>query len=301
MDIFMLEQPYMAKILIFLTHHKLLVATAIFAALLYLHRISKRVYLIDFMCYRAPHSLRVPTSSFIEHVARLEKFDGEAAKFLTKVIERSGLGSETCLPNGSHLFPEGQTLNYTMEEVKMVLFSIVQNLLSKQKINPKSIDILITNCSLICPSPSLSSMIINKFGFRSNIKSYSLSGMGCSAGILSISLARDLLKVHKNSLVLILSTESVCSNIYKGKNKSMLLANCLFRMGGAAVLLSNRRKDRDKAKYELKHLVRTHHGFKDSSYNCVMQEPDDEDITGVTLSRSIIQVAGEALKTNEKQ
>ncbi|KAK3221021.1 hypothetical protein Dsin_014991 [Dipteronia sinensis] len=52
-------------------------------------------------------------------------------------------------------------------------------------------------------------MIINKFG---NIKSISLSGMGCSAGILSISLAKDLLKVHKNSLALVHSMEAVSPN-----------------------------------------------------------------------------------------
>ncbi|KAJ6762658.1 3-KETOACYL-COA SYNTHASE [Salix purpurea] len=82
------------------------------------------------------------------------------------------------------------------------------------------------------------------------------------------------------------------------KVKSMLLANCLFRMGGAAILLSNRKSDRQIAKYELQHLVRTHLGSKDSSYKCVVQEADDEGFTGVSLSRSIPQVAGEALKTN---
>ena len=129
----------------------------------------------------------------------------------------------------------------------MVLFSVVQNLISKLKIDPKSSDILIMNCSIVCPTPSLASMIINKFGFRSDILSFNLSGMGCSASLLSVSLAKDL-KLHRNSLALILSTESVCSNIYHGKVKSMLLANCLFRMGSAAVLLSNRNGDKKIAK-----------------------------------------------------
>ena len=56
-------------------------------------------------------------------------------------------------------------------------------------------DILIVNCSLFNPTPSLSAMIINHFKFKSNIVSYNLSGMGCSAGVISISLARELLQV----------------------------------------------------------------------------------------------------------
>lgn len=196
------------------------------------------------------------------------------------------------------LLPNGQTLNYTLDEVQMVLFSVVQDLISKLKIDPKSIDILIMNCSIVCPTPSLASMIINKFGFRSDILSFNLSGMGCSASLLSVSLAKDLLKVHRNSLALILSTESVCSNIYHGKVKSMLLANCLFRMGSAAVLLSNRNRDKKIAKYELKHLVRTHIGAKDVYYKCIGLEPDNEGITGVNLSKSLGKLAGEAFKVN---
>ena len=40
---------------------------------------------------------------------------------------------------------------------------------------------------------------------------------------------------------------------------------------GAAILLSNRKCDEKIAKYELKHLIRTHLGSKDTSYNCVVQ------------------------------
>ena len=38
-------------------------------------------------------------------------------------------------------------------------------------------------------------MIINRYKLRSNIRSFNLSGMGCSAGLISIDLARDMLQV----------------------------------------------------------------------------------------------------------
>ncbi|GFY89346.1 3-ketoacyl-CoA synthase 7 [Actinidia rufa] len=152
--------------------------------------------------------------------------------------------------------------------------------------------------SLFCPTPSITATLINKFGFRSNVKSISLSGMGCSAGLLSISLAKDLLKVHKNSIALVLSMEAVTPNGYEGKSKSMLLANALFRMGGAAVLLSNKKQDKHKAKYKLQHLVRTHLGSNDQSYQSVFQEPDEDGFVGVSLSRALLHVAGNALRIN---
>lgn len=209
--------------------------------------------------------------AFIEHSAlREEEFNTtEVNEFEKKVIVRSGMGNETYCAEGSDFIPSDNSLKQAMIEVKLVLFTVVETLLKKHKINPKSIDILVTNCSINCPTPSLSSLVINKFGFRSNIRSFHLSGMGCSAGILAISLAKDLLKVHKNSLALVLSTETISSNVYLGKQKSMLLANCLFRIGGAGILLSNRKCDRKVAKYELQHIVRTHLGAKDDAYTYV--------------------------------
>jgi predicted naringenin-chalcone synthase len=57
------------------------------------------------------------------------------------------------------------------------------------------IDVLIVNCSIFNPTPSLSAMIVNHFKMRSNVVTYNLGGMGCSAGIIAISLARELLQV----------------------------------------------------------------------------------------------------------
>lgn len=76
----------------------------------------------------------------------------------------------------------------------MVMFSVVMDLFKKTNINPKAIDILVINCSLFCVTQSLIAMIVTKFKMRSNIKSFHLSGVGGSAGIMSVSLAKDLLR-----------------------------------------------------------------------------------------------------------
>jgi len=104
--------------------------------------------------------------------------------------------------------------------------------------------------------------------------------------------------VHSDSYVLIVSTENITLNGYYGNKRSMLVTNCLFRIGAAAILLSNHRSDSRRAKYVLTDLIRTHKGANDESYTCVTQEEDDEGKIGVSLSKDLMTVAGEALRTN---
>lgn len=183
-------------------------------------------------------------------------------------------------------------------EARSVIFSAIDSLMAKTNLKPKDIDILIVNCSLFSPTPSLSAMVVNKYQLRSNIKSFNLSGMGCSAGLISIDLARDLLQVHPNSNALVVSTEIITPNYYNGKERAMLVPNCLFRMGGAAILLSNKRREKSRAKYKLVHVVRTHKGGDDKAYKCVYEEEDPQGNVGINLSKDLMVIAGESLKSN---
>jgi 3-ketoacyl-CoA synthase len=80
----------------------------------------------------------------------------------------------------------------------------------------------------------------------------------------------------------------------------MLLQNTLFRCGGAAIALTNQKRLIGRAKYRLRHLVRTQM-TDDESYQAVFQCEDDVGLAGVRLSKSIVQVAGNAMKVNLTQ
>ncbi|MCE3051973.1 3-ketoacyl-CoA synthase 20 [Datura stramonium] len=69
-------------------------------------------------------------------------------------------------------------------------------------------------------------------------------------------------------------------------------------MGAAAILLSNRFSDCRCSKYKLKHVVRTHKGAEDRAFKSVYQEQDEDGNIGVSLSKSLMVVAGETLKSN---
>ncbi|KAK4758762.1 hypothetical protein SAY87_020063 [Trapa incisa] len=259
---------------------------------------TQTVYLVDYACYKPPTKCRVPSSVFIEHSRIILKDKPRSIEFQARMLERSGLGEETCLPRAIRCLPPKPNMEEARVEAELVIFSSMDSLLEKTGLKPKDINILIVNCSLFCPTPSLSAMVINKYKLRQDIKSFNLSGMGCSAGLISINLARDLLQVYPNSNAVVVSTEIITPNYYQGSEKAMLLPNCLFRMGGAAILLSNHRSYRSRAKYRLLHVVRTHKGADNKAYRCVYQEQDKEEKVGINLSKDLMAIAGEALKSN---
>ena len=183
------------------------------ATLCYASR-PRAVYLVDYACFKPPLTCRVPFSTFMEH-SRLIVHDEKSVEFQMRILERSGLGEETCLPPAIHYIPPNPTMEAAREEARLVIFSCLDNLFKKTGLKPKDIDILIVNCSLFSPTPSLSAMVINKYKMRSNIKSFNLSGMGCSAGLISVDLARDLLQARPNSNAVVISTEIITPNYYQ--------------------------------------------------------------------------------------
>ncbi|CAM8932457.1 unnamed protein product [Rhodiola kirilowii] len=281
-----------------------LVAVVTFSALLvfgstaYLLTRPRLVYLVDYSCYRPPEHLQVTYNKFMSHSNLIPDFNESSLEFQRKILERSGLGEETYLPDALHSIPPKPSMAAARAEAEQVMFSALDNLFANTGVKPKDIGILVVNCSLFNPTPSLSAMIVNKYKLRGNIRSFNLGGMGCSAGVISIDLAKDLLQVHRNTYALVVSTENITQNWYFGNNKAMLLPNCLFRVGGAALLLSNKSVDKRRAKYRLRHVVRTHRGADDKAFRCVYQEEDDNGKVGVSLSKDLMVIAGGTLKTN---
>eukprot|EP00889_Picochlorum_renovo_P008382 jgi/Picre1/35412/NNA_002874.t1 len=236
---------------------------------------SPPVYLLGYHCYKGQPHLKLSKELFMEMTKKKEQqgvFTEESVTFQEKVLHRGGLGDETYIPEGIMSDPVDASMEAARDEAREVLFTCVEEALAKTGIKPQKVDILIVNCSLFNPTPSLSAMIVNKFKMRSNVITYNLAGMGCSAGVISIGLAEQLLQVYPNSTALV--------------------------GWGAAIVLSNRRRHKKRAKYQLMHVVRTHMGQDDAHYECVYQKQDSNKETGVFLSKDLMKIAGHALKAN---
>jgi 3-ketoacyl-CoA synthase len=64
-----------------------------------------------------------------------------------------------------------------------------------------------------------------------------------AASPIAIDLARQMLELYPNTYALVVSTENITQNMYKGTQRSMLIPNVLFRVGGAAMLMTNKRSE----------------------------------------------------------
>lgn len=120
--------------------------------------------------------------------------------FMVKVVTRSGLSQKgTYLPPSINPILAKEPHNdmaTALKEAQQVMCGAVEELLAKTGLRATDIDILVTNCSIYCPTPSLASMLVNHFKFRQDIQSYHLGGMGCGNGVMAVGLIRDLLQVR---------------------------------------------------------------------------------------------------------
>nr|KYP51154.1 3-ketoacyl-CoA synthase 11 [Cajanus cajan] len=235
----------------------------VFLSTLYFLTRPRPVYLVNFSCYKPEESRKCTKRIFMDHSRLTGSFTEENLEFQRKILERSGLGDSTYLPEAVLNIPPNPSMKEARKEAEAVMFGAIDELLAKTSVKPKDIGILIVNCSLFNPTPSLSAMIANP-----------------------------------NSYALVISMENITLNWYFGNDRSKLVSNCLFRMGGAAVLLSNKNSDRRRSKYRLVTTVRTNKAADDKCFSCVTQEEDADGKVGVTLSKDLMAVAGDALKTN---
>ena len=257
------------------------------------------VYMVDFACYKPLKQDMCSNAEFLGYSRATGAFNARSIELQRKICERSGLGDETYLPPAVISEPPNPCMVEAHLEAESVMFGAIDDLFSKTRIKPQDVGILVINCSLFVPTPSLSSIVVRHYDMREDVKSFNLGGMGCSAGIISIDLAKRMLRAHPNTNALVVSMENITLNWYWGNDTSKLVSNCIFRMGGAAILLSNKRSMRKVSKYELVHTVRTHKGGSDDkAFRCVFQEEDDEMNIGVSLSKELMAIAGNALKAN---
>ncbi|KAL6338559.1 hypothetical protein AAG906_021274 [Vitis piasezkii] len=152
--------------------------------LIFILKPSPEIFLLDFACYKPPSSLACTKEMVLKRLRQYGDFSEESLEFMKKTLETLGSGESTYLPEG-----------LARKEAEMVMFGAVDELLAKTGVKGEEIGIVVVNCSSFKVVPSLSSMIVNRYKLREGVLSYNLGGMGCSAGLLAIGMAKNLLKV----------------------------------------------------------------------------------------------------------
>ncbi|MBA0704024.1 hypothetical protein Golax_016313 [Gossypium laxum] len=260
---------------------------------------DQECYILDYQCYKPADDRMVGTEFSGEVIKRNKNLGLNEYKFLLKAIVNSGIGEQTYAPrimfSGREETP---TLADGILEMEEFFQDSIGKLLSRAGVSPHEIDLLVVNVSMITAPPCLSSRIINHYKMRQDIKCFNLTGMGCSASLISLDIVRNVFKSYKNKYALLVTSESLSPNWYAGNDRSMILANCLFRSGGCAILLTNNKSLKHRAMFKLKCLVRTHHGARDESYNCCIQREDEIGKVGFYLGKNLPKAATRSFVDN---
>lgn len=155
----------------------------------------RAVYLLDLACYKPGAEHAVTRETFMRLVAGYGTFSDDSLAFQRKILERSGLGQGTYLPKALTSSPPNPCMAEGRGEAEAVMFGAVDQVLANTGVRGRDIGIVVVNSGLFCPTPSLSAMIVNHYKLRGNVSSYNLGGMGCSASLISVDLAKQLLQV----------------------------------------------------------------------------------------------------------
>ncbi|XP_065875640.1 3-ketoacyl-CoA synthase 19-like [Euphorbia lathyris] len=268
---------------------------------LYIHKRYHTCYILGYECYKATQDRTLDTQSCAKIVMRNKNLGLEERKFLLRAIVGSGIGEETYGPRNVIQGRENSPcITDGLSEFDEAAFVTLDKLFATTGISPTEIDVIVTTISTFSPAPSLTARIVNRYKMRKDIKSFNLSGMGCSGSVVAVDLVQQLFKLYDNSVAIIVSTECMGQGWYSGKEKSMMLSNILFRSGACSILLTNNGDFKHKAMLKLDHIVRTHTGAIDEAYGGCGEEEDEFGYKGFRLSKTLAKSAGQALTVNLK-
>ncbi|WOL20417.1 hypothetical protein Cni_G29222 [Canna indica] len=266
------------------------------ALLAHLSTRPRPVLLLDYSCF-LPDTDRKCSFEVSQYITRRSRrYTQKSEDFMRGIFLKSGLGDETYVPASFFQTDYQPSLRSAFQEAEEGMTLAVEALLAKTDVPASSIDLVIVSCGMFAPAPSLTSLLVHRFAFPDSVATYNLSAMGCSFGVGAVDLAGRILNSSRRvRYALVVVTEGLALNWYFGDNRSMLVTNCIFRAGAAAVLVTNDPAKRCAAKMELVHSLRTHRGADDAAYTAAYQQEDEDGTVGVALKKDLIRVAGEGL------
>jgi len=113
--------------------------------------------------------------------------------------------------------------------------------LTKARMGPQDIDLLITVSCTGFMIPSLDAHLINLMGFRSNVRRLPITELGCAAGAMALARASDYLRAWPDATVLIVAVELPTLTFQRDDLSQANLISCvLFGDGAAAAIVTGR-------------------------------------------------------------
>ncbi|KAK9845441.1 hypothetical protein WJX81_006494 [Elliptochloris bilobata] len=262
------------------------------------------VYLLNFACFSPAPELRVTREETVDILRSTLVPQGMTEETLGHIRAQLfndrliGLGDATAVPPGLRRAPADQSLAAALEELELATFGAVADALKTSGVQAQEVDFLISACSSLVLMPSLAAMVANRFGMRRDTATYALGGQCCAAGVITVDLARRLMQTRPESVALVVVCEPITLGMAANNDLDFLGNLSLMRTGAAAVLLTNRRRDRARAKYELLHTTRVLLPH-DAAFGAIQWRQDGEGVAGLRFrARAIVAAASTAVRAN---
>ncbi|KAK9827585.1 hypothetical protein WJX81_000874 [Elliptochloris bilobata] len=254
---------------------------------------EQKVLLVDFAVYNPDESSLVSSLDQTTWAYRCGFFKPETVNFMIREHEGkgNGMGTRTPLSPGIRALPADLSYDACLEESHMVMFDVAEKAMAAAGVKPREVDIVVT-VSGFSALPSLSSAVASHFSMRSDVECFSLSGHGCPGGLVGVGLTQQLLlaKTKGGRLALLVINENTTTGFYRGNEEVFLPSNVLFRMGGAACIMSTRSKDKARAKYQLEHVMRILY-TDNKAHSCIGYRNDSEGHKGVYIDQEVLKNA----------
>lgn len=149
-------------------------------------------------------------------------------------------GRHLALPNDGYTGLDFTRANETFVRVATDIGGeAVMNALGQVGLAPRDVDAIWFVSVTGVAAPSIDARLVNRLGFRPDIKRNPIFGLGCVAGAAGIARASDYLRAFPDHVALLLSVE-LCSLTLQREDLSIpnLIATGLFGDGAAAAVLS---------------------------------------------------------------
>jgi 1,3,6,8-tetrahydroxynaphthalene synthase len=160
---------------------------------------------------------------------------------LLRIVDNSGIEQRHLVrPLEETLRPEGFGARNQIfaRESKRLVEAAAQAALAQAVVEAKDIDLIITTSCTGIMIPSVCAHLIPRLEFRPQTKRLPITELGCAAGVVALSRAREFIECYPGRNVLIVAHE-LCSLTYQPLDDSMqaLVGAMLFGDGVAAVVV----------------------------------------------------------------
>lgn len=136
-----------------------------------------------------------------------------------------------------------RSLDQTSQDYRKAVLTLaeaaIQGVLQKADWRAASVDFIISVSCTGFMIPSMDAHLLHQLGFRPDVRRMPITELGCAAGAVALSQARDYLLAYPRGRVLIVGAE-ICSNTFQLDDVSPanLIASLLFGDGAAAAVLA---------------------------------------------------------------